>query len=95
MKIVYWKNVVSKKLWGLSPEIAALEFFGLNVPIEVTIKKVGVHKNSDNLNGISIKMYIVSIQNVNSMNNKYIYIYNFINSSSIKILKRFNMKTDF
>lgn len=80
-----FKNVESKKLWCLYPEIAS-KFFHSNVPVEVKIKKVDVHKYSDYSNGISIKMYIVSIQNANSMNNKHIY--DIINSSWIELFER-------
>jgi len=80
-------------LWYLNPEIAALAFFDSDVPTEVKIKMVDALKNSDNLNEISVKRYIVPIQNIHSMKNKNMY--DFINSSSIKSLDRFNITADF
>ncbi|XP_050524055.1 uncharacterized protein LOC126895832 [Daktulosphaira vitifoliae] len=79
-------------LWYLTPEVAGLSFFDSNIPLSMKLKMVQSLKNHDD-NANVIKRYVVPINNYASLKNKQIY--EFINSSSIKLFERFNIATDF
>jgi hypothetical protein len=79
-------------LWYLSPETAALSFFDINVPLSEKKKMVEALSIIDT-GEYSINRFTINIKNLNLFKCKCIS--DFINSSSVKLFHRFNIKTDF
>ena len=79
-------------LWYLSPETAALAFFDINFPLSEMENMVKA-LNSIDTGEYTVNRFTIDIKNLNLFKCKCIS--NFINSTSIKLLYRFNIKTDF
>lgn len=79
-------------LWYLSPETAALAFFDINVPLS-EMKKMVEALNTIDTGEYTVNRFTIDIKNLNLFKCKCIS--DFINSTSIKLLHRFNIKTDF
>jgi hypothetical protein len=79
-------------LWYLSPETAVLAFFDINVPLSEMKKMVEALSTIDT-GEYNINCFTIDIKNLNLFKCKCIS--DFINSSSVKLFHRFNIKTDF
>ncbi|KAE9539939.1 hypothetical protein AGLY_005191 [Aphis glycines] len=79
-------------LWYLSPETAALAFFDINVPLSEK-KKMVVALNTIDTSEYTANRFAIDIKNLSLLKSNCIS--DFINSSSVKLFHRFNIKTDF
>jgi hypothetical protein len=79
-------------LWYLNPETAALAFFDENVTL-LEKKKMVEALNIVDAGEQTVKRFTVDIKNMNLL--KFKCISDFINSSSVQLFHRFNIKTDF